>query len=45
MWNDLSTRINDFLDAVTLEQLIVDFQQGDATVTPISSAKKVSRAA
>jgi Rrf2 family iron-sulfur cluster assembly transcriptional regulator len=45
MWNDLSTRIHDFLDDVTLEQLIADFQQGDATVTPISAANKVSRAA
>lgn len=40
MWNELSGRIHGFLDAVTLGDMIADFQQGDATVTQISSASQ-----
>ena len=45
IWNDLSSQIHDFLDGVSLGDLVADFQQGDATVTNISSGRKRSRAA
>lgn len=45
IWNDLSSRIHGFLNSVTLGQMVADFQQGDATVTTLSSASKRTRAA
>ena len=45
IWNDLSSRIHGFLDSVTLGQMVLDFQQGYATVTTIPSAGKRNRAA
>jgi len=45
IWNDLSGRIHDFLNSVTLGQVVSDFQQGDATVIAIPSAGKRIRAA
>ena len=40
IWNDLSSRIHGFLDSVTLDQMVSDFQQEDATVTTLSSSRK-----
>lgn len=40
MWNELSGRIHGFLDAVTLGDMITDFQQGDATVTRLPAGSR-----